>query len=125
LSFTNYTCIEPSKVNGELPIYIVIGTGGANHHPIDGPLIDHSSTPIFPQPNWSLFRTFEWGYIRLHATKNLMTISYVGNHDRMVHDRVEIPSIDDLKARTYIEPKQSFFDTESEKLIPCGRSENI
>lgn len=121
----NYTCVQLPKGNITRPIYIIIGTGGANHQPIDGPLVGHIGTPIFPQPDWSLFRTFEWGYIRLHATKHLMTISYVGNHDGRVHDKIEIPSFDVLTAGTYIEPQQSFFDTASGKLLPCSRHENV
>ena len=53
------------------------------------------------------------GATRLHATKHLMTISYVGNHDGKVHDKVEIPIFDDLKSGAYFEPQQSFFDTTS------------
>lgn len=120
----NYTCIEPSKANGELPIHMVVGMGGADHQPIDDPLPSQSQ-PIFPQPSWSVFRTFEWGYIRLHATRHLMTISYVGNHDGKVHDVVEIPVLDDIKSGAYVESRESFFDTASGVQIPCGRSENI
>lgn len=124
-SLRNFTCIEPSKANGKLPIHMVIGMGGHNHQPKDVPLEGHSNVMVFPQPIWSLFRTFEWGYIRLHATRHLMTISYVGNHDGKVHDMIEIPSPDDFKSGTYFEPQQSMFDTASIKSLPCDTSKNI
>ena len=106
----DFRCVEPSSSNGELPIYMVIGMGGAEHQPTDQPLVDHPDALIYPQPEWSIFRTFEWGYLRLHATRHLMTLSYVGNHDGEVHDVLEIPSIHDLRAGTYFEKEQTFFE---------------
>jgi len=54
------------------------------------PRADHQNDPIFPQPNRSLYRGGEFGYTRLVATKDKLTLSYVGNHDGGVHDMVEI-----------------------------------
>ena len=85
----NFTCMEH---NGAFPVHMVIGMGGQDWQPIDQPRLERPDAPIFPQPAWSLYRSFEFGYIRLHATKRLMTISYIGNHDGQIHDTVNIPS---------------------------------
>ncbi|XP_073391958.1 probable inactive purple acid phosphatase 2 isoform X2 [Physcomitrium patens] len=118
----NSTCMNPSKAHGELPVYMVIGMGGHSHQPIDIPMEGHPEASRFPQPGWSTFRTFEWGYVRLRATKNFMTVSYVGNHDGKVHDRIEIPSPEEIKAGSYVEPQQSIFDTAFKEPLPCGRT---
>lgn len=107
----NFTCVEPSG-NGELPIHVVIGMAGASTQPTDAALQGHRIHPIFPQPEWSLFRSFEWGYMRLHATRHLLTLSYVGNHDGRVHDVLEIPCPDDLRDGLYVEEGQPFFEKE-------------
>lgn len=86
----NSVCMDTGNSNGVSPIHIVIGMGGQDWQPTDQPRPERPTAPIFPQPAWSLFRSFEFGYIRLHATKSLMTISYIGNHDGQVHDVVEI-----------------------------------
>jgi len=88
----NSSCMDSNTLDGALPIHIVIGMGGQDWQPIDQPRANHPTFPIFPQPSWSLFRSFEFGYIRLHATKQVMTVSYVGNHDGQVHDVVKIHS---------------------------------
>jgi len=75
--------------SGVYPVHMVIGMGGQDWQPIDQPRAERPLAPIFPQPIWSLFRSFEFGYIRLHATKSLMRVEYVGNHDGQVHDVVE------------------------------------
>jgi hypothetical protein len=84
----NFTCME----GGTHPVHLVIGMGGQDWQPIDQPRADRPTAPIFPQPVWSLFRSFEFGYIRLHATRSLMRVEYVGNHDGKVHDVVEFVS---------------------------------
>jgi hypothetical protein len=90
----NRTCME-NLIHGEggvYPVHLVIGMGGQDWQPIDQPRPDRPLAPIFPQPAWSLFRSFEFGYIRLHANRSLMTVSYVGNHDGEVHDVVQFSS---------------------------------
>ncbi|XP_060186328.1 probable inactive purple acid phosphatase 2 [Lycium barbarum] len=91
----NFTC-GSSGLNGEeqraFPVQIVIGMGGQDWQPIWEPRVDHPSDPIYPQPLQSLYRGGEFGYMRMHATKEKLTLSYVGNHDGDVHDMVEILS---------------------------------
>ena len=87
----NRTCMDAGE-NGVYPVHLVIGMGGQDWQPIDQPRPDRPEAPIFPQPAWSMFRSFEFGYIKLHATKNLMTVWYIGNHDGKVHDLVEFSS---------------------------------
>ncbi|KAJ4711444.1 Purple acid phosphatase [Melia azedarach] len=72
------------------PVHIVIGMAGQDWQPIWEPRADHPDVPVFPQPIRSMYRTGEFGYTRLVATKEKLTVSYVGNHDGEVHDMVEI-----------------------------------
>ncbi|WVZ24637.1 hypothetical protein V8G54_003181 [Vigna mungo] len=71
-------------------VHIVIGMAGQDWQPTWEPRPDHPNDPIFPQPNWSLYRGGEFGYTRLVASKQKLVLSYVGNHDGIVHDMVEI-----------------------------------
>lgn len=86
----NRTCMDAE--NGVYPVHMVIGMGGQDWQPIDQPRPDRPLAPIYPQPVWSMYRSFEFGYIRIHATKSLMKVSYVGNHDGLIHDVVEFTS---------------------------------
>ncbi|PHT48017.1 putative inactive purple acid phosphatase 2 [Capsicum baccatum] len=90
---SNFTC-GSLVLNGEerkaFPVQVVIGMAGQDWQPIWAPREDHPSDPIYPQPLQSLYRGSEFGYMRLHATKEKLTLSYVGNHDGEVHDMVEI-----------------------------------
>ncbi|KAJ9707794.1 hypothetical protein PVL29_000049 [Vitis rotundifolia] len=89
----NFTCGNKG-LNGEylggLPVHIVIGMAGQDWQPTWEPRPDHPKDPVFPQPKWSMYRGGEFGYTRLVATKEKLTLSYVGNHDGEVHDTVEI-----------------------------------
>ncbi|XP_065860544.1 probable inactive purple acid phosphatase 2 [Euphorbia lathyris] len=84
---SNFTC--GSTWRG-YPVHVVIGMAGQDWQPIWEPRPDHPTDPIFPQPMRSMYRTGEFGYTRLVATKKKLTFSYVGNHDGEVHDMVEI-----------------------------------
>jgi hypothetical protein len=53
---------------------------------------DQPEDPIYPQPEWSLYRGEQLGYSRLYATKKHLILSYVGNHDGQVHDTITISS---------------------------------
>lgn len=68
----------------------MIGMAGQDWQPIWQPRPDHPDVPIFPQPERSMFRGGVFGYTRLVATKEKLTLTYVGNHDGQVHDMVEI-----------------------------------
>lgn len=82
----NFTC---SNTEG-YPVHIVIGMAGQDWQPVWQPRSDHLKDPIYPQPARSLYRGGEFGYTRLVATRDKLTLSYVGNHDGEVHDKVEI-----------------------------------
>lgn len=72
------------------PVHLVIGMGGQDWQPIWQPRPNHPGLPIFPQPEQSMYRTGEFGYTRLVANKEKLTVSFVGNHDGEVHDTVEM-----------------------------------
>ncbi|CAA3028887.1 probable inactive purple acid phosphatase 2 [Olea europaea subsp. europaea] len=73
-------------------VHLVIGMAGHDWQPIWQPRRDALTIPIFPQPIRSLYRGGEFGYVRLVANKEKVTLYYVGNHDGEVHDVVEIMS---------------------------------
>ncbi|EYU28840.1 hypothetical protein ABFS82_12G093900 [Erythranthe guttata] len=81
----NFTCGSSG-----FPVHMVIGMAGQDWQPIWQPRQDHLEDPIFPQPVRSLYRGGEFGYVRLEANRERLTLSYVGNHDGQVHDVVEI-----------------------------------
>ncbi|XP_010476419.1 PREDICTED: probable inactive purple acid phosphatase 2 isoform X2 [Camelina sativa] len=72
------------------PVHLVIGMAGQDWQPIWQPRPNHPDVPIFPQPEQSMYRTGEFGYTRLVANKEKLTVSFVGNHDGEVHDTVEM-----------------------------------
>ncbi|GER43790.1 purple acid phosphatase family protein [Striga asiatica] len=80
----NFTCGESG------PVHMVIGMAGQDWQPVWEPRPDHPNDPIFPQPVRSMYRGGEFGYVRLFADREKLTVSYVGNHDGEVHDVVEI-----------------------------------
>ncbi|GFP88730.1 probable inactive purple acid phosphatase 2 [Phtheirospermum japonicum] len=81
---SNFTCGSSG------PVHMVIGMAGQDWQPVWQPRPDHPNDPIFPQPLRSMYRGGEFGYVRLVANKEKLTLSYVGNHDGEVHDVVEI-----------------------------------
>nr|CAB3455475.1 unnamed protein product [Digitaria exilis] len=88
----NFQCVNTSssfQFPGA-PVHLVIGMAGQDWQPIWQPRPDHPDVPIFPQPERSMFRGGVFGYTRLVATKEKLTLTYVGNHDGQVHDMVEI-----------------------------------
>lgn len=89
----NFTCGEmglSGEKQGGYPVHVVIGMAGQDWQPIWEPRPEHTDLPIFPQPKRSIYRGGEFGYTRLVASKEKLTLSYVGNHDGEVHDMVEI-----------------------------------
>ncbi|XP_051122030.1 probable inactive purple acid phosphatase 2 [Andrographis paniculata] len=89
----NFTCGSSGTHNPDwkpYPVHLVIGMAGHDCQAIWEPRPDHLDDPIFPQPARSMYRGGEFGYVRLQADKEKLTLSYVGNHDGEVHDSVEI-----------------------------------
>ncbi|XP_031491511.1 probable inactive purple acid phosphatase 2 [Nymphaea colorata] len=89
----NFTCGFPeNSTDSHFTMHMVIGMGGQNWQSKWEPRPDHPDLPIYPQPARSLYRSAELGYVRLHATREKMVVTYIGNHDGMPHDSVEITS---------------------------------
>ncbi|XP_074578422.1 putative inactive purple acid phosphatase 2 [Curcuma longa] len=96
----NFSCVDVSSnftSTVGAPVHVVIGMGGQDWQPIWEPRPDHIDVPIFPQPERSMYRGGEFGYTRLVATREKLTLSYIGNHDGQVHDALEILSGQTLK----------------------------
>ncbi|VAI23379.1 unnamed protein product [Triticum turgidum subsp. durum] len=89
-----YQCLNTSSsfVYPGAPVHVVIGMAGQDFQPSWEPRPDHPDVPIFPQPQRSMYRGSEFGYAKLVATRERLTLMYVGNHDGQVHDMVEILS---------------------------------
>jgi hypothetical protein len=87
-----FQCMNTSSsfVYPGAPVHVVIGMGGQDWQPVWQPRTDHPDVPIFPQPGISMYRGGEFGYTKLLATREKLTLMYVGNHDGQVHDIVEI-----------------------------------
>eukprot|EP00262_Sarcandra_glabra_P005601 TRINITY_DN1732_c0_g1_i1.p1 TRINITY_DN1732_c0_g1~~TRINITY_DN1732_c0_g1_i1.p1 ORF type:complete len:645 (-),score=67.67 TRINITY_DN1732_c0_g1_i1:392-2326(-) len=91
----NFSCGSLDS-GSELPVHAVIGMAGQDWQPIWEPRPNHRDLPIFPQPERSMYRGGEYGYTRLVATRQKLTLTYIGNHDGQAHDMVEILSVQDL-----------------------------
>ncbi|KAL8161454.1 hypothetical protein V2J09_012943 [Rumex salicifolius] len=86
----NFKCGKTGLKEGYYPVHMVIGMAGQDWQPIWEPRPTHPDVPVYPQPERSIYRGGEFGYIRLIATKERLTVSYVGNHDGEVHDTMQI-----------------------------------
>ncbi|GJN10528.1 hypothetical protein PR202_ga28627 [Eleusine coracana subsp. coracana] len=88
----NFQCLDTSSSFQYLgaPVHFVIGMAGKDSQPLWQPRHNHPEVPIFPQPVRSMYRGGQFGYTRLAATREKLTLMYVGNHDGQVHDTVEI-----------------------------------
>ncbi|KAL6838215.1 hypothetical protein ACP4OV_031963 [Aristida adscensionis] len=88
----NYQCLNTSAsfVYPGAPAHVVIGMAGQDYQPSWEPRPNHPDVPIFPQPERSMYRVGEFGYTKLVATREKLTLTYIGNHDGQVHDMVEI-----------------------------------
>ncbi|CAN7098372.1 unnamed protein product [Brassica rapa subsp. narinosa] len=84
---SNNTC---GKLWKGSPVHLVVGMGGQDWQSVWAVRPNHPDLPIFPQPEESMYRTGEFGYTRLVANKDKLTVSFVGNHDGEVHDTVEM-----------------------------------
>uniref|UniRef100_A0A1J3G7S3 Purple acid phosphatase n=1 Tax=Noccaea caerulescens TaxID=107243 RepID=A0A1J3G7S3_NOCCA len=109
---SNNTCGERWQGN---PVHLVIGMAGKDTQPIWEPRPDHPDVPIFPQPVRSMYRGGEFGYTRLVANKERLTLSYVGNHDGQVHDVVEILASGEVISGSSDDGKHSNFGSESDE----------
>ncbi|XP_010502357.1 PREDICTED: probable inactive purple acid phosphatase 9 [Camelina sativa] len=108
---SNNTCGE--RWQGS-PVHLVIGMAGKDTQPIWEPRPNHQDVPIFPQPANSMYRGGEFGYTRLVANKERLTLSYVGNHDGEVHDVVEILASGEVISGSDDDGKDDNFGSESD-----------
>ncbi|CAN8266639.1 unnamed protein product [Cochlearia groenlandica] len=108
---SNNTCGQSWRGN---PVHLVIGMAGKDSQPSWEPRPDHPDVPIFPQPARSIYRGGEFGYTRLVANKERLTISYVGNHDGEVHDVVEMLASGEVISGTSDDVKDSNFGSKSD-----------
>eukprot|EP00249_Psilotum_nudum_P019448 c27256_g1_i1 orf=818-2812(-) len=88
----NFVCANSDK-GEKYPVHVIIGMGGQDWQPHWKPREKHPNDPIYPQPKWSVFRSDQLGYTRLHANRDTLTLSYIGNHDGEVHDVLTIHSL--------------------------------
>ncbi|KAK8942535.1 putative inactive purple acid phosphatase 2 [Platanthera zijinensis] len=88
----NNTCLKmsPDSAPGAATVHVVIGMGGQDWQASWKPRPDHPDVPIFPQPKESMFRGGQFGYTKLVATREKLTLVYIGNHDGKVHDTLDI-----------------------------------
>lgn len=107
----NYTCgeLDGTSAGAGVPVHVVIGMAGQDWQPIWEPRPDHPTDPIYPQPARSMYRTGEFGYTRLVATRKKLTLTFVGNHDGEVHDVLVIPSSYDLSGAEDVESPLSWY----------------
>ncbi|PKA64401.1 putative inactive purple acid phosphatase 2 [Apostasia shenzhenica] len=115
-SLRNYSCVDASSYSnsGSATVHVVIGMAGQDWQASWKPRPDHTDLPIFPQPKQSMYRGGEFGYTKLVATREKLTLTYIGNHDGEVHDVVEIQSglITEVGSHDFIvvsEPKLSWY----------------
>ncbi|KAH0469219.1 hypothetical protein IEQ34_002451 [Dendrobium chrysotoxum] len=112
----NYSCVDIAS--DSLPkaatVHVVIGMAGQDWQASWKPRSDHTDVPIYPQPKQSMYRGGEFGYTKLVATREKLTLTYFGNHDGEMHDIVEIqsgqiPKISDGEVRVVSELKFSWY----------------
>ncbi|MQM19193.1 hypothetical protein Taro_052192 [Colocasia esculenta] len=88
----NFSCVDTASGFQSGTVHVVIGMGGQDWQPTWEPRPEHPDFPIFPQPQRSMYRGGEFGYTRLVATREKLTLTYIGNHDGEAHDVLEILS---------------------------------
>ncbi|EGG14718.1 hypothetical protein DFA_10978 [Cavenderia fasciculata] len=82
----NFTC---ASSDNDAPVHVLIGMAGCSWL---GLWTDNPFKPLVggvgeqPQPEWSIFRTTNYGYTRFYANQTDLLFEYVGNHRNLVHD---------------------------------------
>ncbi|XP_072951813.1 probable inactive purple acid phosphatase 2 [Typha angustifolia] len=110
----NFSCVDVSSSfkSGGAPVHVVIGMAGQDWQATWEPRSDHRDMPIYPQPERSMYRGSEFGYTKLVATREKLTLTYIGNHDGQIHDMVEIFSgqvLSDSDVKVAVEPTISWY----------------
>lgn len=80
----NFTCGVPGA-----PVHVVIGNAG-NDYQVPWDSVEGGCAGHFLQPEWSAFRTDNFGYSFLRASRCHLDFSFIGFHDGLVHDRFEL-----------------------------------
>jgi len=76
----NFTCVDENQPG---PVHLVIGMAGSQYQTSWGNHGDGENE----QPEWSMFRTMEWGYTTMLSNATHMEVSYWGDFDNRLHDR--------------------------------------
>lgn len=78
------------------PIHVVIGMAGNvynqnwQYYLPSNPAIAEKSKLHHQQPDWSVFRTMNFGYTHITTTPTTLKLRFLGNHRNLVHDEFEI-----------------------------------
>jgi hypothetical protein len=78
----NFTCGERDE---DGVVHVVVGTAGSNYQE---PWDDDESSGEKQQPDWSVFRTDEWGISELKVNGTTLEMVYYGNQRGEIHDRL-------------------------------------
>eukprot|EP01133_Synstelium_polycarpum_P018257 gene18257-21849_t len=86
----NGTC---AASDNDAPVHIVIGmSGNTSGEPWQSEDGDKNGWGHFAQPEWSQFRTVNFGYTRFYANQTHLYFEYVGNQGNTVHDHFWLES---------------------------------
>jgi len=79
---TNGTC---AKSDEDAPVHVVVGMAG-NDYQVDWTGSGH----VHAQPDNIVFRSMNFGYARVHASRHKLQLEYVGDVRGAVHDTLEL-----------------------------------
>jgi len=83
-----FTCAKPGETKGA-PVHVVIGMAGNVYNGLWEPYLPNSESKSdrhHVQPEWSIFRSMNFGYARVQANAKKLRLQFVGNHGRLIHD---------------------------------------
>jgi acid phosphatase type 7 len=84
----NFTCAERDE---DAPVHVVIGMAGNVYNPDwqaflpESPPLDYTGNH-HQQPPWSIFRTMDFGYTRIHTNATSLHFRLFGDQRHQVHD---------------------------------------
>lgn len=88
----NYTCDQKAKSTTHIkarrgyPVHVVIGMAGNTSQ---SPWQSYEDGHYLP-PEWSIFRTMDYGFCHVEATGDSLTFRYVGDQDGAPHDYFQL-----------------------------------
>lgn len=79
----NFVCAETDEM---APVHVVVGNAGNDYQvPWESP-DDHSGNGHAVQPDWSIFRTANYGFGKLAANRVQLELKMIGDQRGDVHD---------------------------------------